>query len=261
MEMGSIPKMAKEADFAVYHAEINNYSASLINPNKDPSWEEWRDEVDALVSELLEKYESVSLCGLSMGATLALAVAEGRHDIASVVTLSPILRYDGWAIKWYQSLLIIPYLLGFKNWAYKESEPFGIRNIELRRRVMRAMEKDGVSQVGAAQIPARHLFAAQNMMRFVRCGLASVISDVLTIHAIDDETAAPRNSEIILDGVSSEVRKAIWLGDCYHIITVDNEREIVANETIRFLQRSTSAHENDLDYQRSFKRSALKDRR
>ena len=261
MEMGSIPKVAKDADFAVYHAEINNYSASLCNPNKDPSWEEWRDEVDGLVSELLEKHESVSLCGLSMGATLALAVAEGRNDIVSVVALSPLLRYDGWAIKWYQSLLIIPYLLGIKNWSYKESEPFGIRNIELRRRVMRAMEKDGVSQVGAAQIPARHLFAAQNMMRFVRNRLANVVADLMVIHAIDDETAAPRNSEIIIDGVSSEVRKSIWLGDCYHIITVDNEREIVANETVRFLQRSTSSHENNLDYQRSFKRSALKDRR
>jgi carboxylesterase len=214
-----------------------------------------------LISELLEKHESVSLCGLSMGATLALAVAEGRNDVLSVITLSPILRYDGWAIKWYQSLLIIPYLLGIKNWSYKESEPFGIRNIELRRRVMRAMEKDGVSQVGAAQIPARHLFAAQKMMRFVSKRLENVTADLLTIHAIDDETAAPRNSEFIIDSVSSEVRKAIWLGDCYHIITVDNEREIVANETIRFLQRSTSSHQNDLDYQRTFKRSALKDRR
>jgi carboxylesterase len=58
------------------------------------------------------------------------------------------------------------------------------------------------------------------------------------IHSIDDETASPKNPDFILQKVSSEMRRVIWLGNCYHMITVDNEREIVANETMNFINQS-----------------------
>jgi carboxylesterase len=196
-----------------------------------------------------------------MGATLALATAVRRKDILAVVALSPILRYDGWSIRWYSPLLEIPYLLGFRNWSYKESEPYGLRNIEMRRRVAKALEKDGVAEVGAAAIPARQLDAAKKMMAFVRKSLSLVQCKLAVIHAIDDESAAPRNAELILKEVSSEVRKAIWLGDCYHIITFDNEREIVTNETVRFICRSTRTYDEDMSHRQSARRAPLRDRR
>jgi len=34
------------------------------------------------------------------------------------------------------------------------------------------------------------------------------------------------------------MRRVIWLGNCYNMITVDNEREIVANETMNFINQS-----------------------
>ena len=261
MELGSIPKALKDAGYHVHICEIDNYTATKLNKAQRINWTLWHQHVDIIVSNLLEKHTTVSLCGLSMGATLALAVASARSDITSISLLSPILRYDGWAIKWYENLMLIPYLLGLRNWSYKEQDPFGIKNIELRRRVAKSLLKDGVSQVGAAEISARHLFTARKMMKYVRHSLSDVKADVLCIHAIDDETAAPRNTEQIIDEVGSETRKAVWLGDCYHIITVDNEREIVTNETLRFIQKSINAHENNIDYRKISNRSLLKDRR
>lgn len=261
VEMGAIPKTLERAGYTVTTPEIANYTANRVVPGVLPHWEEWCDVVDAEVSRLKEDHETVSLCGLSMGATLALATAIRRDDILSIVALSPILRYDGWSIPWYSPLLEIPYRLGFKNWSYKESEPYGLRNIEMRRRVAKSLAKDGVAEVGAAAIPARQLDAAKRMMRFVRNSLVDVTANLCVIHAVDDETAAPRNAEIILKDVSSEVRKAIWLGDCYHIITFDNEREIVTNEAARFITKSVRAWDEDADHRRTGKRAALKDRR
>lgn len=261
VELGAIPKALTQNGYAVSSLEIPGYSANLVTPGVSANWEDWCDAVDTEIVRLKEIHETVSLCGLSMGATLALATATRRHDILSIIALSPVLRYDGWSIRWYFSLMEIPYLLGFKNWAYQEREPFGLRNTEMRRRVAKKLEKDGLSEVGAAAIPARQLSAAKQMMASVRKSLDQIQSDILVIHAIDDETAAPRNAEQILKEVKSEVRKAIWLGDCYHIITFDNEREIVTNETVRFIQKSIHNHENDQTYRRLTKRSALKDRR
>nr|WP_198980018.1 alpha/beta fold hydrolase [Herbaspirillum sp. ASV7] len=261
LEMGSIPKQLKKAGCTVIALNIENYSAALTNPRVSPRWEDWCAVVESRVARLKEEFKTVSICGLSMGATLALAVAARSKELLSVVLLSPVLQYDGWSVPWYWKLLTVAYDLGVRNWSYKESEPYGIKNYEMRRRVANALEKDGVAAVGAASIPARHLRAALHMIDFVSKSLPLVRADTLIIHSIDDETASPRNAEVILERINSEVRKVIWLGDCYHIITVDNEREIVTNETVMFIKRSIDIHGNELSRKYLAHSSPLKDRR
>lgn len=261
LEMGSIPKQLKKIGCTVIPLSIDNYSAALTNPRVSPDWEDWCAVVESRVARLKEEFKTVSICGLSMGATLALAVAARSKELLSVVLLSPVLQYDGWSVPWYWKLLTVVYDLGVRNWSYKESEPYGIKNYEMRRRVASALEKDGVAAVGAASIPARHLRAALRMIDFVRASLPLVRVDTLIIHSIDDETASPRNAEVILQSINAEVRKVIWLGDCYHIITVDNEREIVTNETVMFIKRSIEIHGNELSRKYLAHSSPLKDRR
>ncbi|MCW5299004.1 alpha/beta fold hydrolase [Herbaspirillum lusitanum] len=261
LELGTIPKALKKANCTVVEMQIPNYSASLTDPRVTPNWMDWCAMVESKVVKLKEEHKTVSLCGLSMGATLALAVASFSKEILSVVLLSPVLRYDGWSIPWYHRLMNIPYGLGYRNWTYKESDPYGIKNFEMRRRVAAALKKDGVAAVGAAAIPARHLWAAQKLMAYVRQSLSQVRASTLVIHSIDDETAAPRNAEMILANINSEVRKVIWLGDCYHIITVDNEREIVTNEAAQFIRRNIEMHSNDISLKYLLHNSPLKDRR
>ncbi|RFB73214.1 MULTISPECIES: alpha/beta fold hydrolase [unclassified Herbaspirillum] len=261
LELGTIPKALKKANCTVVEMQIPNYSASMTDPRLTPNWMDWCAMVESKVVKLKEEHKTVSLCGLSMGATLALAVASFSKEILCVVLLSPVLRYDGWSIPWYHRLMNIPYSLGYRNWTYKESDPYGIKNFEMRRRVAAALKKDGVAAVGAAAIPARHLWAAQKLMAYVRQSLSQVRAGTLVIHSIDDETAAPRNAEMILANINAEVRKVVWLGDCYHIITVDNEREIVTNEAAQFIRRNIEMHSNDISLKYLLHNSPLKDRR
>jgi carboxylesterase len=261
LELGTIPKALKKANCTVVEMQIPNYSAALTDPGVTPNWMDWCAMVESKVVKLKEEHKTVSLCGLSMGATLALAVASFSKEILCVVLLSPVLRYDGWSIPWYHRLMNVPYSLGYRNWTYKESDPYGIKNFEMRRRVAAALKKDGVAAVGAAAIPARHLWAAQKLMAYVRQSLPQVRASTLVIHSIDDETAAPRNAEMILANINAEVRKVVWLGDCYHIITVDNEREIVTNEAAQFIRRNIEMHSNDISLKYLLHNSPLKDRR
>ncbi|QRX85122.1 alpha/beta fold hydrolase [Glaciimonas sp. PAMC28666] len=261
LEMGSIPKALRKSGCAVIELVIPNYSAGHVDPTITPHWEDWCAVVDSEITRLRLNFKTVSLCGLSMGATLALAVASRSHEAIAIVALSPVLRYDGWSIPWYQHLMQIPFLLGYKNWAHEEGEPYGIKNFDMRRRVANSLKKDGVAAVGAAAIPARQLRGAHQMMAYVRHSLKQVKTNLLVIHAIDDETASPKNPEMILEHVSSELRKVIWLGDCYHIITVDNEREIVTNETVQFIRKNIEMHLKDLSYRELKHQSPLKDRR
>ena len=234
MEMGAIPRLVKQYDHTLIIPRIPGYSAHT----GISEYSSWIDCIDELIESILQAHQTVSLVGLSMGATLGLSIAERNQNIQSLILLAPVLAFDGWAIPWYHPLLSLAYKLGFKNWHYKESAPYGVKNIELRRRIEQAVKTNTVSELGAAHLPAKHLYQSLQLVAYAKKYLSLVRSDLLVIHSIDDETASPKNPDFILQKASSEMRRVIWLGNCYHMITVDNEREIVANEAMNFINQS-----------------------
>jgi carboxylesterase len=231
LEMGVIPRLLRQSDHSFVIPRIPGYSAH--SGLKD--YQEWIETVDQLVYDLNSSYKSVSLVGLSMGATLALAVAERNANIKCLSVLSPVIFFDGWSVPWYYPFLSLVYKLGVRNWHYKESEPFGVKNKDLRRHIRKAVMANSVSELGAAHLPAKHLYQSLQLVAATKKNLEDITSDVLIIHAIDDETASPKNPDLIISKISSETCRVIWLGNSYHMITVDNEREVVANEVIKFI--------------------------
>jgi carboxylesterase len=79
----------------------------------------------------------------------------------------------------------------------------------------------------------------------VRTQVRDIKTDCLIVHAIDDETSSPRNARFVAATIGAAFLRTIWLDDSYHMITSDNEREIVARETALFLRESEAAHSGD----------------
>jgi carboxylesterase len=233
LEMGAIPRLLQQSNLTYGIPKIPGYSAHTALTN----YPEWIEYVDDLCVELLETHETLSIVGLSMGATLALSVTSRNQKIQSLCLLSPVLMFDGWSVPWYHPFLSLIYKIGIRNWHYKESEPFGVKNKELRRHIRKAVMSNSVSELGAAHLPAKHLYQSLQLIKDAKKSLDEVSADTLIIHAVDDETASPKNPDLILSHIASETRRVIWLGNSYHMITVDNEREIVANEVINFINQ------------------------
>jgi len=238
--MGAIPRLLKQSGHTVAIPRIPGYSAHTGITN----YSEWIESVDVVAQNLLKSHSSISMVGLSMGATLCLAVAQQNQSIQSLVLLSPVLAFDGWAVPWYYPLLSIVYKLGIRNWHYKEGPPYGVKNHELRRRIEKAVKANEVSELGAAHLPAKHLYQSLRLVSFTKKNLSQVVSDLLIIHSINDETASPKNPDLITKHASSDTKKTIWLSNCYHIITIDNEREIAVNETNHFINQMLEKFES-----------------
>lgn len=231
LELGAIPRLLRQSNHTYLIPIIPGYSAHTgLTKSR-----EWVDYVDSLANQLLESHLSVSIVGISMGATLALAVAKQNPQIQSLALLSPVILFDGWSIPWYRPLLMLAYKLGVRNWHYMEKSPYGVKNIEMRRRIEKLVKANKVSELGAAHLPARNLYESSKLASHVKRILNRVHSNLLVIHSVDDETASPRNADIIIENTKADTKKIIWLGNCYHMITVDNEKEIVANETVSFI--------------------------
>lgn len=236
LELSRLANDLNTAGFTVFAPNIPNYSYGT----ECGDWQDWVQHAEQYLWDLRPRYTTVSVVGLSMGATLSIALAQ-RESITSMVLLSTALAYDGWAIPWYS------FLLNFANWLpfasryrYAEAEPFGIKNPEMRAMVKRALQKDHISESGADYLPFKYVSEGRALIKEARENIASIDCPTLFIHAADDETVHMRNAEWAFERISSATKEFIYLGDSYHMITVDNERETVNQETVRFLKKTVN---------------------
>jgi len=242
LEMRYLARFLHAEGFTVSVPVLEGYSAGTV----EGVMEQWVDAAVAEYDKLAAEYTRVSVCGLSIGAALALAVACRRNSLQALVLLSLTLSYDGWAIPWYRFLLNLAYYTPLRHlWRYRESSPYGLRNEALRSKVERAMKRGDISEVGPATISLPALHEAQRLARSVRGQLSFIKNDCLIIHAIDDETSNPRNAQFVARQIGTPFLRTIWLDDSYHMITSDNERETVARGTAIFLRESEAISRGD----------------
>ena len=255
-ELGVLPSEMAHQGFTVVVPKIVGYS----NGYKTSDFEGWAIQIRELAALLEQEGHQVSLVGFSMGATLALAVAIQKKSIQALALLSPVLAFDGWSIPWYYHLMLVPYFLGLRNWTYHESEPYGLKNVALRKRVREYLNTPERGFAGANSFSAKALYESLRLIRFIKKKIDQVGNDLLIIHSVDDESVSPKSPEYILSNCNSEIRKVIWLGDSYHVITLDNEKEIVLNELCHFFKEHFYKKTLTLDLKANRFIKSIKDR-
>lgn len=196
--------------------------------------------------------------GLSMGALLALLLADEFPDqIAGVSCLSPTLFYDGWNIPWYRPVAIpLLCLTPLRRFCYfKEEPPYGIKNEAVRRRVHQYYRQaslhkmNGVADYGYPYIPASLFHQLHLLVKHLRRRLPSIRVPVQLIQAEHDDITSIKNSSLIYSTITSAVKELVLLHNSYHVITADQEREVVAQKMQGFFSRiRNGARSPDLSY-------------
>jgi carboxylesterase len=205
-------------------------------------WRHWHDCTVGIFERLKRDYRSVSVGGLCIGAVLALSLAaEKPREVSALSLLSTTLFYDGWGLPWYRFLMPLGNYRPLRAfYSYREREPFGIKNPRLRERVASAM-REGFSEAGAARLSMNHLHQATRLIRHTVRNLHAVTAPALVMHALEDETASPKSAELVVDRIGSSTVRKIFLDNSYHMITMDNDRELVALETRDFFLQNIGA--------------------
>jgi carboxylesterase len=231
MELGLIPALLIAANHTVAIPIIEGYSSHA----GFTEFSHWLECVNMVCNDLRSNHQSISIVGMSLGATLALGTEARFKNIDNLVCLSSTLKLDGWSIPWYHSLLKLAYQIGFRRWVYHETEPFGVKDLRLRHIIAKAVSMNHVSSLGAAQLPARHIYQSLELMTWTRKHLSEVTSNLLVIHSTDDDTASIKNAHEVLNNVQSSIKESLWVQNSYHMISVDNEKQEVANKVKSFL--------------------------
>lgn len=245
LEMQFLGRQLQDAGYTVHIPLIPGYgfAGTADDSYRTADWRQWYVQVRAHFEDLLRTHETVSVTGLCIGAVLALRLAIERGDqIASLSLLATTLAYDGWSLPWYRFLLPLAYYTPLRQrYAYHERAPYGIKNANLQRWIAREMAAKGSSAAGASRLSAEGIFQAHRLIGDVRGQLAQVRTPALIMHAEEDDVASPRSADFVERHIGSTIRRKVILHDSYHIITLDNEKQKVADETIAFFkQRATS---------------------
>lgn len=238
-EMRFLSRALQREGFTVLAPTLDGYSAGT----REQRMESWLASAIHEFDMLQSKYAKVSICGLSIGAALAIALAAERPAAGALILLSVTLDYDGWAIPWYRFLLKWAYYTPLRHrWRYREGEPYGLKNEALRAKIARAMQRDSISEVGPSTISLPALHEASRLSAKVRRQIPAITLHTLIIHAIDDETSSPLNARFVDSSIGANFLRTIFLDDSFHMITSDNEREIVAREVVVFLRESDACN-------------------
>jgi carboxylesterase len=236
-EMLTLAKRLHKAGYSVRVPHFKGYGYTEgDNAHSVTSWRDWRGQVMQELNEMKRKYKTVSVSGLCIGAVLALSVAEvASAEISGLSLLATTLFYDGWSIPWFRFMLPLGYYTPFRYlYAYKEREPFGLKNQQLRRWVAREMSHKTSSIAGASNLALPAIHEAELLIKSVKRNLHKVTAPTLIIHAVEDDVSSPRSADFVATHIGSAKVQKIMLHNSYHMITMDNERELVADETIKF---------------------------
>ncbi|MGH2806302.1 MAG: alpha/beta hydrolase [Actinomycetota bacterium] len=184
--------------------------------------EEWVETVEAEVTKMEQTHDDIFIVGLSFGVALMMEfAARNPGRAAGLVSLA--------------GFLYTP-------------DPRA-RLVPIMCRVLKSMP--GVAndicdpdskELAYDRFPLR---AADAMFRFcnkARADLSKVVDPVLVIHSPNDHTAVKANATMIIDNVSSTDKELVWAERSYHVITLDYDRDMVYERTLKFIkERAKSA--------------------
>ena len=238
-ELMSVDKALRDAGCQVFPLCVPGYSFDpAVGAQRATKHVQWLRTVSALARQQHALGQRVVLVGISAGATLALgALLTCADAVDGVVLMSTTLQYDGWAVPAYHFLMPLAlYTPLGRFWRYRERPPYGVKNPRIRRWIERELESRRISRAGAAVIGVGHLREHDRLRRLVRSTLTRLhCPPVLVLHALEDEVASPANVSLLERHLRTPSFRAVILPNSHHMITIDNDRAQVVQETLRFI--------------------------
>jgi carboxylesterase len=199
------------------------------------TWRDWLDTVREGYDRMREHVDVVHVAGICVGGALGLALGLER-PVAGSAVYSMTYRYDGWNMAhWYSPIvpLVRPFarLPGLRRLSFAEPYPFGLKDERLRESVANA--ENPLIPGALDRLPLGAMYQMHDLADHIDRVGSRILQPTLILHARDDDMSHPRNAERLKRVLGGAV-ELHWLDDCYHMIHVDRQRDLVGDLTANF---------------------------
>lgn len=243
-EMRYLGNCLNKAGFGVL-CNILPRHGSTLGELKKVTWQEIEHACVEDLKALKKEYPQVFVGGLSMGALMAVHLAyKFPSEVSGIIALAPTIFYDGWALPKRKVLLNfiwhIPY---FRNTIdIKEGWPYGLKDEYLREKIYKFYKSsykdkfdNKVLLFGSPFFPMVSLYQMHLFAGVVKKEFSSVRAPILIMHAKEDDMTSVRNAQYVFKHIASPNKSLVLLDDSYHMITIDKQKDRVAQEAINFI--------------------------
>lgn len=206
---------------------------------------EWCDFAQEKYTLLRKKYDKFFVSGLCLGASMSIYLAENNSDITGIIPLSTTLFLDGFRIPWTSKFL--PFALSTickYYFTFPEDKSFGVRNKRTRKSLVKITES---KDIGMDNYPLNCVDQLLKLSKIVRKNLKKVKCPLLCIHSKYDNLASTKGAKIVMEGVSSPLKKYVELKKSYHMVLYDNEKGFVMSEVYNFLSTLTDTKDKETE--------------
>lgn len=208
-------QLLNENGFTVYVPRLPGHARTWQEMNQT-RWQDWYTEVDAAFSKLKAQHNRVFVAGFSMGGALALKLAiERGAEIEGLMLANPAIHDDRAVMK------LVPFLKYF------------IPSVGGRTTDVAAPNPPKHSY---GRTPLHALHSLQKLWRSLHGRLHEINVPLMIGYSVNDHVVNPKNSETIIDNVSSiDIREVIFERS-YHNVALDHDLDILVEESIAFMQ-------------------------
>ena len=208
--------LAQEGGFTVIGPRLTGHGTRPEDMARATA-EDWIRDLERAMDTLRQRCQKISITGLSMGGTLTLYMAAMYPDVFSGAV--PI---NG------AVFLNSPDMAAL---AFMADAPATVPGVGSD------IKKPGVTELAYPVVPVPAVRQLYALMAATRELLPSVVCPTLVFQSLDDHVVEPENAPYIIEHVGTEDKQLIWLDESYHVATLDNDKELIARETLQFIQR------------------------
>ena len=241
VEMRYVAQAFARQGYTVYCCQLAGHCGTPEELRRS-TWQEWYASVETALGRLSQHCTTIFAGGLSMGAMLALHLAFNHQErVNGLLLYAPAFQLDGWAMPLRSWLLRIarPATL-YIDFDLPERDPYGIKDERMRAIVVSGMQAGG----GATFSTPLRCFANMNALAgVVRRNLKFIRQPTFIVHPRVDDMADLRNAFHLQRNLGGLV-DCVVLDNSYHIVTLDQQRDIVADRSTQFVARVQEAIES-----------------
>jgi carboxylesterase len=178
-------------------------------------WKDWCRAADDAYAALAARSDAVAVVGLSMGATLAVWLAEHHPDVAALSVVNP---------------LVMPPDAATTDLLESMAED----GEEVASGIGSDIAMEGAAESAYPELPLRAALSLFEGVAEVEALLGSVTCPVLLFTSTQDHVVDPKSSDILASGVRGSVERVV-LDRSYHVATLDYDKDEIETRTVAFL--------------------------
>ncbi len=186
------------------------------------TYQDWIATVEAALAELSGMCDKVFVSGLSMGGLLTLYLGEQHSDtLAGIMPISAPVKWLAPGFNYYLLKLIPVVKHVLKTFPGPGND----------------LKDSNVTEVAYDKLSTSAAHELAKLSKYVDGNISRISVPIRIFAARNDHVVPPRNSEYIYEHVSSTDKELIWLDNCYHVATLDVDKECVFEEAFSFMTK------------------------